>query len=398
MTADGTTAAEPRLDRDFTTWVAYAQIAFFGYFLYDFNPTVALVRDENGWSRSVASLIGALFALGAITGGLTAGRLVRRFGRGALMRMGTALIVVGLVVYSAGGGLLPVLLLGGFVASLGGTFIMVGGNAFLTDHHGPASPRALTEAHGLATLAGLVGPLAIGGLVAVGLGWRAGLLASCVLLIAVEFVRGRDLEVYDGPHGHPDDEPGHAPRGPLPRRFWPALLVFACAVAVEFSLTLWGSDLLRERAGFGEAAAAAALVTIVGGMAVGRLGGGPVVTRYGAEHVLLGTIGLTFAGFVVAWLAASPVPMLIGLAVTGIGLGLQSPLAIGRVLTTTDGQVDRGAGLTSVAAGLASGIAPFVLASVADAVGVRTAFLLVPVFLVLAVVLMRVWPEHPDGR
>jgi fucose permease len=51
-----------------------------------------------------------------------------------------------------------------------------------------------------------------------------------------------------------------------------------------------------------------------------------------------------------------------------------------------------------VAAGLASGTAPFVLASLADAVGVRTAFLLVPAFLVLAVVLMRIWPEHPDGR
>jgi fucose permease len=393
----GQVAAPPRLVRDFTTWVVYAQIAFFGYFLYAFNPTVALVRDENGWSRSVASLIGALFALGAIVGGLVAGRLVRRFGRGALMRLGSSFIVLGLLVYAAGGGL-PVLLLGAFVASLGGTFVMVGGNAFLTDHHGTASPRAMTEAHGLATLAGLVGPLAIGGLVAVGLGWRAGLLVSCVLLIGVELVRGRNLEVYDGPHGHPDDQPGHAPRGPLPRRFWPALVVFSCAVAVEFSLTLWGSDLLRDRAGLGEAAAAAALVTIVGGMAVGRLGGGPVVTRYGAERVLRGTIVLTFAGFVIAWLSASPVPMLVGLAVTGVGLGLQSPLAIGRVLTTTDGQVDRGSGLTSVAAGLASGIAPFVLASVADALSVRTAFLLVPVFLVLALVLMRIWPEHPDGR
>lgn len=391
------TTAPPRLVRDFTTWVVYAQIAFFGYFLYAFNPTVALVRDENGWSRSVASLIGALFALGAIVGGLSAGRLVRRFGRGALMRLGSALIVLGLVVYAAGGAL-PVLLVGAFVASLGGTFIMVGGNAFLTDHHGTASPRAMTEAHGLATLAGLVGPLAIGGLVAIGVGWRAGLLVSCVLLIGVELVRGRSLEVYDGPHGHPDDQPGHAPRGPLPRRFWPALVVFSCAVAVEFSLTLWGSDLLRDRAGLGEAAAAAALVTIVGGMAVGRLGGGPVVTRYGAERVLTGTIVLTFVGFVIAWLSASAVPMLIGLAVTGIGLGLQSPLAIGRVLTTTEGQVDRGSGLTSVAAGLASGIAPFVLASVADALSVRTAFLLVPAFLVLALVLMRIWPEHPDGR
>ncbi|MGE0817586.1 MAG: sugar MFS transporter [Candidatus Nanopelagicales bacterium] len=393
----GQTAAVPRLVRDRTTWIVYGQIAVFGYFLYAFNPTVALVRDENGYSRSIASLIGALFALGAISGGLTANRLVRRFGRGPLLRTGSALIVTGLVIYTVGGGL-PVLLLGGFVASLGGTFVMVGGNAFLTDHHGPASPRALTEAHGLATLAGLVGPLAIGALVAVGLGWRAGLLASCALLVVVEVVRGRGLQEYDGPHGHPDDEPGHAPHGPLPRRFWPALVIFACAVAVVFSLTLGGCDLLRDRAGLGVAAAAAALVTIVGGMAVGRLAGGPVVSRYGAERVLLGTIALTFVGFVIAWLSGSPVPMLLGLVVTGLGLGLQSPLAIGRAVSAAGGQVDRGAGLTSVAAGLASGIAPFVLASLADAVGVRTAFLLVPAILVTAVVLMRIWPEHPDGR
>lgn len=394
---DASTAAEPRLVRDFTTWVVYAQVAVFGYFLYAFNPTVALVRDEQGWSRSIASLIGAFFAAGAVIGGLAAARIVRRVGRGALLRLGSGLIVGGLVVYTAAPGL-PLLLLGAFVASLGGTFAMVGTNAFLPDHHGPASPRAMTEAHGLATLVGLLGPLAVGGLVAIGLGWRAGLLASCVALVIVEIVRGRDLAVYDGPHGHPDDQPGHAPRGPLPRRFWPALAVFACAVAVEFSLTLWGSDLLRDRAGLGEAAAAAALVTIVGGMAIGRLAGGPVVTRLGAERVLLGSIGVAFVGFVIAWLSSSPAPMLAGLLVTGVGLGLQSPLGIGRAVLATDGQVDRGAGLTSVAAGFASGIAPFALASLADALGVRTAFLLVPALLVLSAVLVVLRPVHVDGR
>ena len=43
--------------------------------------------------------------------------------------------------------------------------------------------------------------------------------AALVSLVVMEIVRGRSLEVYDGPHGHPDAEPGHAPRGPLPRRF-----------------------------------------------------------------------------------------------------------------------------------------------------------------------------------
>lgn len=391
-----TAVAAPRPVRDFTTWVVYAQSAVFGYFLYAFSPTVALVRDEQGYSRSVAALHGTGLAVGTVVGGLTASAIVRRLGRGPLMRIGSALIVAGLVLY-IGFPVLWVTLLGATVAGLGGTYVMVGVNAFIPDHHGPAAPRAMTEAHGLATLVGLLGPLTVGGLVALGWGWRAGLIVSAVLFVVIELVRGRDLASYDGPHGHPDDEPGHAPRGPMPRSFWPALGVFACAVGVEFSLTLWGSDLLRERAGLGEAAAAAALVTIVGGMAMGRLGGGPVVTRLGAERVLLGSMVLALVGFALAWLTGSAVPVLLGMVLVGVGLGLQSPLGIARAVASTDGQVDRGAGLTSVAAGVASGVAPFLLAAAADRLGVHTAFLLVPLLTVVAIVLVRAFPVHPDG-
>jgi fucose permease len=164
-----------------------------------------------------------------------------------------------------------------------------------------------------------------------------------------------------------------------------------CA-GTEFCLTLWGSDLLRDRAGLGSAAAAAALVTIVGGMAVGRVGGAPLVSRHDPDHVLVATMGLTVVGFSLAWFSAAPVPMLLGFAVTGLGLGLQSPLAIGRAVIAADGQADRGAGLTSVAAGLASGIAPFVLAAVADHVGVRIAFLIVPALMAVGILLVRSAP------
>ena len=39
--------------------------------------------------------------------------------------------------------------------------------------------------------------------------------------------------------------------------------------------------------------------------------------------------------------------------------------------------------------GIASGLAPFALAAIADHVGVHTAFLIVPVLMVLAIVLVR---------
>jgi len=385
------TPSAPAVVRDRATWLAYFQIGLFGYFLYAFGPSIALLRDDEGYTRTVASLHGTAMALASVLIGFLGVHIVRRVGRGPFLRLGSIAMGLGILIYT---GFTPlwVTLLGAFVASMGGTACMVGVNAFLPDRHGPAGPRAMSEAHGLGASMGLLGPLAVGLGVAIGWGWRVGLLATVVGLIVLELARGNHLEAFDGPHGHPDDEPGHAPHGPLTRRFWIAMSVFGLCAGTEFCLTLWGSDLLRERAGLGSAAAAAALVTIVGGMAVGRVAGAPLVSRFDPDHVLAATMGLTIVGFAIAWLTSGPVPMLLGFAVIGLGLGLQSPLSIGRAVIAAEGQADRGAGLTSVAAGLASGIAPFVLAAVADQLGVHTAFLIVPVLMAVGIALVRSSP------
>ena len=378
----------PSVVRDRTTWLAYFHIGLFGYYLYAFGPSIALLRDEQGYTRTVASLHGTAMAAGSVIVGFLGVQVVRRLGRGPMLRLGSVTLAVGILVYT-GVDALAVTLVGAFVASAGGTLVMVGVNAFLPDHHGPAGPRAMSEAHGLGAVMGLLGPLSLGLGVAIGWGWRAGLLTAVVGLLVLEIARGRHLEEFDGPHGHPDDQPGHAPHGPLPRRFWLTLVVFVTTAGSEFCIMLWGSDLLRDRAGLGEAAAAAALVTIVGGMAVGRVAGAPLVSRIDPDLVLMVTMGLTVVGFGIAWVSSSAVPMLLGFLVTGLGMGLQSPLAIGRMVVAAAGQADRGSGLASVAAGVASGVAPFVLAAVADHLGVHAAFLIVPILMGVGIAFVR---------
>ena len=71
-------------------------------------------------------------------------------------------------------------------------------------------------------------------------------------------------------------------------------------------------------------------------MAVGRVGGAPLVSRFDPDHVLAATMGLTVVGFAIAWLSSAPLPMLVGFAVVGLGLGLQSPLAIGRAVIAAE--------------------------------------------------------------
>jgi len=377
--------------RDRATWLVYLQVGLFGYFLYAFGPSIALLRDEQGTSRAVASLHGTAMALGAVLVGFAAPHVVHRIGRGLLLRLGSLLLAAGLVVYVATS-FLPLTLVGAFVASAAGTFCLVGANAFVPDHQGDAAPQSMSEMHGLGALIGLLGPIAVGVGVWIGWGWRPALVAGAAGFIVLELVRGRDVEPFDGPHGRPDAGADKAPSTPLSRTFWVSFVVFACAAGTEFSLTFWGSDLLRERAGLGDAAAAAAIGTVVGGMAVGRLVGSRVVARVDPEVVLAGTFGLTIVGFALAWLSSSAVPMVLGLAVTGLGLGLQSPLGIGRMVRAAGEQVDRGSGLASVAAGGASGAAPFVLGALADHIGVHTAFLIVPAMMLLAITLMRLAP------
>lgn len=380
-----------RPNRDRPTVLAYAQMALWGWFLYAFGPALTFLREEQGTTRTVSSLHGTALAVGGLVFGLVTPLVVGRLGRGPVLRIGS--IVAGIGVLGLTSGLpLPVTLLAAATAAAGGTIMLVGVNAFIPEYQGAAAPAAMNEANGLAATAGLIGPLAIGAGVAVGFGWRAGLWALVGCLVVLELARGRRLEVFDARTGHPDDEPGHAPTGPLPHAFWWAFLLMVLLVSVEFCLSLWGADLLRDRAGFGAAAAAASLAAVVGGMAVGRFGGSRIVERYDAERVLAAAIVLALAAFAVAWLATAGAVVLLALFVTGLGVGLHWPLGVTRAIRVSAGRSDRASGLASVAASLASGLAPFALGALADAVGVHVAFLVVPGLLVAALAVLLTHP------
>lgn len=377
--------------RDRPTLVSYGQLALYGFFLYAFGPSVSLLRDEQGTTRALSALHSAGFAAAGVVAGLTAPALVRRFGRGPVLRLGTLAMMAGIALYTSGLPL-PATVSGVAVAGFGGTLLLVGINAFLSEHQGPAAPAALNEGNGLAALLGLLGPLSLGAGVALSLGWRAGLWAMLIAMAAVEVWRGRDLVAYDATSGHPDDEPGHDPGGPLPAGFRWAAVAVALLVGVEFCLSLWGADLLRDRGGLGAAAASAALVAFVGGMALGRLVGSQVVERVDPERVLVAGIGVALAGFTLIWTVPVAAVMLAGLLLTGFGVGVHWPLGVARAIRASGGRSDRASGRASVAAALASGIAPFALGALADAVGVHGAFLVVPLLLLVAGTLVLARP------
>lgn len=380
------TSALMRPTRDRPTWLVYIQLAAWVWFAYAFGATQALLRDEQGTSRVVASLHGTLMALGGLAAALVTARLIDRIGRGRTMRWAAVATAIAITVYLLPGAPPAVTLTGALLAAFG-TFLIITINGFLLDHQGEAGPASLTEANALASLAGLLGPLAVGVGAATFLGWRAGLWAVVIALLAIEVWRGRDTGVYGTVAlARQEDAPGRLPR----RVGWP-LVAIMCFLGAEISLTFWGADLLRERCDFGAAAAAASLGAVAGGMLIGRLVGSRLAQSMDVERLLAGSIVVALVAFAMAWSFTWWPAVILGLFLTGVGMGVHWPLGVARTVRASGGMTDRAAAASSVAGSLAIAVTTVAIGLLADAVGVHAAFLVVPVLLAvsLAVVVAR---------
>ncbi|WBB72846.1 MFS transporter [Micromonospora sp. WMMD1128] len=161
----------PRLTRDRTTWLTYAQLGLWGFFLYGFGPVVPLLRDEQGTSAAVAGLHSTGIAVGALAGGALFAPVARRLGRGPAVWLGLAGVAAGVTAL----GLLrplPATIAAVAVVATFGMMVISGVNVVLTARHGPAAPAALTEANAACAGMGILAPLTIGATVDAGLGWR----------------------------------------------------------------------------------------------------------------------------------------------------------------------------------------------------------------------------------
>ena len=382
--------SRPRRDRP--TWVSYVQISLWAWFLYAFGATQALLRDEQGTSRSIGSLHGTALAIGGLIGAAATAAAIRRWGRGVVLRLSGIASMLALLVYTWPDASPPVSMAGAALAAVFGSAMLISANAFLLDHQGRAGPAALTEANALASFFGLLAPLAIGLGAATVLGWRAGLWIAVVGLIVVEVWRGRHVLAY----GTRELARSEAGRGRFPSQVYWSLGVVMCFLSTEFSLTLWGADLLRERCGFGAAAAAASLAAVTGGMLVGRVVGSRFAERYPSESVLKGSIVFALVAFTLAWGFTLWPVVLLGMFLTGAGIGVHWPMGVARVARASGGNTDRASAAASFAGGIAIAVAPFALGSMSDTIGFHLAFLLVPAVLLIALALMVFRPVPDD--
>jgi len=379
-------AARPVHDRP--TLVAFSTIGIWSWFVYGFGASLALLRDDQGTTPWLGGLHATALAAGGILGAVLTPRLNHRFGRGAVTRVSVLLTALSIGWFLLPGSPVWSTLSAIFVTCFFGNIVVVCVNSFIATHQGAASPAAFTESTALAALTGLLAPLGVGLAAGSVLGWRVGLLAAAVAFLLLELWRGRRVAVY----GTKGETLVREESGPLPALTWWALGAGMCYIGAEFCLSLWGVDLLRERAGLSPAAAAAGLSTVTGGLFVGRVLGVRLAERMSTERLLRTSLMLGLVTFMLAWAIPSTWVVLVAFFLTGVTLALAWPLNLSRIIRSAHGSTDRAAALTLAAATTAIGGAPFILGAVSEALGVHLAFLVVPVLLIASFVLVSLRP------
>lgn len=383
--------ARPRLRRDRLTLAVYAHFVAWGWYLFGFAPAVPVLAEEQGISRGQAGLHGTAMATGTTFAGLITAHLSRRYGRRFVLFAGSGSLGTGVLVLGLGH-VFPLTVTGCFLASTGGSLMVSAAQPALTVHHHATSTAAITEANALATMFGLLAPLAVGGSVALGWGWRPALMltvalaaVSSMLLWQVRAVRAlaertglpRATRTADGGGHGPSDELDRT--APFPATFWLFWIALITAVALEHASTYWTAAVLVQRTGLEPGMATAAVSALVAGMCVARFVVGPVSLHKAPEKLLMLSFGVAIVGWAMFWTTTSTAVAIVGLVVTGMGYGGMYPLAIVLVMRASLGRPDQAQARASMGVGIAVGLAPFTLGAVSDQVGAHTAFILVPV-------------------
>ena len=121
-------------------------------------------------------------------------------------------------------------------------------------------------------------------------------------------------------------------------------------------------------------------------MVVGRVLGGRVARTISPFPLLFGSTALGLGGVFLFWGSSSPPLVVSGLLITGLGISMLFPMLLSLAIGTAPDCADLAAARISIAAGSSVVVAPLTLGAVADEVGIRGAFGLVPALLVFVVV------------
>ena len=359
--------------RDPATWMTYGLVGYFAFMETVLGPIMPFLRTELDLDYTTASLHFSAFALGAVLLGLFGDRLSGRWGRRASLWVGAFGMAAGavfLVSIPSPWGTVPA----AFAMGLLGALVLVTSQALLSDRHAEYGAVAVTESNVTASACSIAAPLLVGATTAWGLGWRAALAvpAAALVLLAILFLfRPPSLPQPAAKTGE------RAGNSALPPRYWALWALVALGVAAEWCVAYWGADFLADGTGLTRPAAATSLTAFFAAMLLGRIVSSRLARVLPPTTLLAATLGLALVGFPLFWFSPGSILTLVGLFVTGLGIGGVYPLGISAAIATVPANTDTAAARLAIGGGGAILVAPFILGALADRIGISSAFAIV---------------------
>jgi MFS family permease len=330
-------------------------------------------------NTELGAAVGAA-ALGGLLAGPLAGALVARFGSVRVAPLSTVCLAISVALVGVApswAALAAVLFLTGVADSTAD--LAVNAHGLRVERRYGRS--VLNSMHAVWSIGAVVGGgtgAAASGL-AVPLSWHlagAAVVFAALAVVAARFLlRGRD------------DQDGAAPRAGRRavrwRRAGPLLLalglVAAMAQSMEDAGATWAAVYLREELGVATVVSGLGFIALQGLQTVGRLLGDRLVTRFGDRAVARAGSVLAGGAMVLSLAVPTAAGTVAGFGLVGLGIGTLIPAAL-RAADATPG-LPRGAGLALVGTvnRLMVLVTPPLVGMLADAAGLRTALLCIPV-------------------
>ncbi|MER0241665.1 MFS transporter [Streptomyces sp. HSW2009] len=336
-----------------------------------FATRVPWIQDHTAVSAGQLGLALAFPAIGAAVAMPLAGWVSHRFGARPALRGLLALWTLSLALPALAPGL----------ATLCAVLLVYGATAGVAD----VAMNALgleTEARiGRSIMSGLHGMWSVGALLGSAVGTvaahaevdaRAHLAVTAAVLTVLGTVACQGvLNLRSAPDEHPP------PHFALPPKS--ALVIGAvgfCAVFAEGASLDWSAVYLRDELSTSPGLAAASTTAFACTMAIARLSGDAVVTRFGAVRTVRASGACATLGGVVVITAGHPATALAGFALLGLGVAVVVPLAFAAAGRSGPAPSQAIAGVATITytSGL---IAPSAMGSVADLTSLTVSFGLV---------------------
>jgi len=375
------------IKRDRYFWTVAFQTVCVNIFLGSFGPTQPLLRADQGTSLTIAGLHGTAMGLASILAGLANPHLAHRFGRPKTAWIGLVIFSFGLMAFVASPSVyfsIPTALVTGFGVSI----TINNALTAITTHYKEMSPMALTQANAIASCGYVSGTLIVGTIANNFRDmWRLGMLVAIPLVALLYFMRDRTPEVHIPEESGPQS-------GKLSKQFWWSWVGFVACIASEFAISFWAAALIINRTDASPAISTLTVAALGTGMALGRWYGGRALKHFSLDSQLKIFIGVQAVGFVILWYSHNLLISFIGVLIAGLGISNQFALASLRMIDFSENRPDLAVGRSSSAAGLAIGGSPFLLGVLGDHLGISRAYLMVPVLMAIAYIIVKLVPSH----